>query len=340
MQNEQMMYTLFRRTLFRLDAEQAHDLTLWMLHWAGLVPPIRLALKAMFDLTDRRLETEVFGVKFKNRIGLAAGLDKNGIAIPSLSAIGFGHIEVGTVTLKPQHGNPRPRVHRVPEAGAIVNSMGFPSRGIDELVLPRVQARLGINIGKNKDTPLERATDDYRELLRRVYTRADYVALNISSPNTPGLRQLQSPTIIHQFLQEIADERNRLVPRVPLLVKIAPDLTFQEIDDILDAIHAAGLDGIIATNTTTERAGLPQYALNWPGGVSGAPLARCSTNIIRHISQRTNGHLPIIGVGGIASAQDALEKLDAGASLVQLFTGFIYRGPGLLSQINRALLER
>jgi dihydroorotate dehydrogenase len=343
-----MMYPIIRPILFRLDPERAHDLTLSLIRWAGMFPPAYAVLRRMYEVADPRLEVETFGVRFKNRIGLAAGYDKNGVAVRGLSALGFGHIEVGTVTLQRQMGNPRPRVHRIPEAHALINSMGFPNEGVDALSIPlaktgdyrrRGSARVGVNIGKSKDTPIECAAEDYCTLFRQVYQQADYVAINVSSPNTLNLRQLQARAAMEQLLEAVTQVRDSLSPRVPLLVKIAPDLTESEVDDVLGAIALAGIDGIIATNTSVGREGLPARCQELKGGLSGAPLRARSTDVIRYIARRTAGKLPIVGVGGIASPDDAIEKLDAGASLLQVYTGLVYAGPGLAKHINRALAQ-
>lgn len=333
-----MMYPLVREVLFRFDAERVHAATLQLLRFVGWFPPAARIVRALFEVNDPRLAVEVFGVRFKNPVGLAAGYDKDGIAIRGLSCLGFGHIEVGTVTLRAQAGNPRPRVHRVPEARALINSMGFPNAGVDALRVPRGVTRIGINIGKNKDTPLQDAAQEYCTLVERVHPFADYIALNVSSPNTPGLRALQARTHIEVLLRAVIATRDRLTPRVPLLVKISPDLTDAELDDLLDVLMTCGVDGVIATNTTVERAAVPRYA-NVSGGLSGAPLRARATAVIRHIAARTRGALPIIGVGGIASAEDALEKLEAGASLVQVYTGLVYEGPALIRDINRGLMR-
>lgn len=335
------VYPLVRTLLFRLDAETAHDLVLKLVRWAGLFPPTYALLRALYTLEDARLEVEAFGVRFRNPVGLAAGYDKNGMAVRGLSALGFGHIEVGTLTLRAQAGNPRPRIHRIPQAQALINRMGFPNAGVDAVRIHGDGAtRIGINIGKSKDTPLSEAAEDYCALLRRVYHQADYVALNVSSPNTPELRRLQTRDAIESLLKAVAAVRDSLQPRVPLLVKIAPDLTWAEVDDILTAVAAAGIDGVIATNTTLERGGVPEPYRHLEGGLSGAPLRARATDLVRYIARRTEGRLPIIGVGGIASAADALEKLDAGACLVQVYTGLVYAGPGLVRAINQALLAR
>ena len=336
------MYQSIRPLLFKIDPERVHALTLRLIQLAGQLPPTYALLRSMFEVDDPRLEVEAFGLKFKNPIGLAAGYDKNGVAVKGLSALGFGHIEAGTLTRQKQIGNPKPRVHRVVEADGVINSMGFPNDGVDALKLTRgaARCRVGINIGKSKDTPIEHAADDYCALFKQVYRAADYVVINVSSPNTLNLRQLQARELIEGLLKQVAAVRDSLVPRVPLLVKIAPDLSESEIDDALSAISSAGLDGIIATNTTIGRDGIPDRYRDLKGGLSGAPLRDRSTAVIRYIAQRTEGHLPIVGVGGIANAQDAIEKLEAGATLLQIYTGLIYAGPNLVKQINRALLSR
>lgn len=331
------MYGFFRSLLFRLDAEQAHNLTLALLQ----LPFTNYFLRALYDFNDPRLHVDAFGLQFKNPVGLAAGYDKNGVAVRGLSGLGFGHIEIGTVTRIAQPGNPRPRVHRIPGSGALINSMGFPNKGVNALPsLDKGRAgvgavRLGINIGKGKATPLEHAADDYVELFKQVYTRADYMVINVSSPNTPGLRNLQARAAMNDLLRTVTQVRDTMTPHVPLLAKISPDLSEPEIDDVLDAVTNSGVDGIIATNTTLDRSAVP--AMNVPGGLSGAPLRERSTQVIRYISQQTRGTLPIIGVGGISSAANAVEKLRAGAKLVQVYTGLVYRGPGLVREINREL---
>ena len=347
------MYQSIRPLLFKLDPERIHGVTLRLIQLAGQLPPAYALLRRMFEVDDPRLEVGTFGVKFRNPIGLAAGYDKNGVAVRGLSALGFGHIEVGTVTRHKQIGNPKPRVQRVLEAQGVINSMGFPNEGVDALKITRGAARVGINIGKSKDTPVELAAEDYCALFKRVYLNADYVAINISSPNTLNLRQLQARALIEGLLQQVAAVRDEVsaarpattlrsaqdARRVPLLVKIAPDLTEGEIDDVLAAISLAGIDGLIATNTTIGRSGIPARYHDLKGGLSGAPLRDRSTAIIHYIARQTSGKLPIVGVGGIASARDALEKLEAGATLLQVYTGLIYAGPSLVRQINRALIK-
>jgi dihydroorotate dehydrogenase len=346
------MYNTLRPWLFKFDAEAIHKITLNLIKWAGRLPPTHALLRAIFEVDDPRLEVEAFGVKFRNPIGLAAGYDKDGVAVRGLSSLGFGHIEVGTVTRQRQIGNPKPRVHRVIESQGVINSMGFPNNGVDALKIRRGEAKVGINIGKSKDTPLEQAAEDYVELFKRVYRDADYVAINISSPNTLNLRQLQARDYIEGLLKEVTTVRDEIASsptallamteprRMPVLVKIAPDLSEREVEDVLGAIELAGVDGVIATNTTIGREGIPAQYRDLKGGLSGLPLRDRSTAIVRYIARKTNGKLPIIGVGGVMNPIDALAKFEAGATLVQVYTGLVYAGPGLVRRINRALLTR
>jgi dihydroorotate dehydrogenase len=338
-----VLYPLVRPLLFRLDAERAHGLTLRALDAghgfglaalaAGRVPPAPV---------------RVFGLDFPNPVGLAAGLDKNGAHIDALAALGFGFIEVGTVTPRPQPGNARPRLFRIPQAQAIINRMGFNNEGVEHLLRNVARARyrgiLGINIGKNFDTPIERAVDDYLLCLRAVFGRASYVTVNISSPNTRDLRQLQQAQELDRLLGSLTTESRRLAQEhgrtVPLLVKIAPDLEPQELQDMAGLFVRHGIDGVIATNTTIARdavTGLPDA--DQAGGLSGVPLRDRSTTVIRQLSQALAGRVPIVGVGGIFSPDDAREKLAAGASLVQVYSGLVYRGPGLPGRIIRALAQ-
>ncbi|MGB8646138.1 MAG: quinone-dependent dihydroorotate dehydrogenase [Anaerolineae bacterium] len=333
------MYGLIRPLLFKLDPEQAHHLTLRAVALAGDISLSRAALQARYELNDPRLAVEAFGLRFRNPVGLAAGYDKDAAAVRGLSSLGFGHVEVGTVTCKSQAGNPKPRVWRVPTESGLINSMGFPNAGVAALHVRRGDARLGINIGKGKDTPLEQAAQDYCELFEKVYRDADYVTLNVSSPNTLGLRQLQAREAMQSLIGAVLALRDRLTPRVPVLVKIAPDLNEAEIDDVLAVAIDKGIDGIIATNTTISRAGMPEWAQGLKGGLSGAPLRDRATEVIRYLARHMQGKLPIIGVGGIASGADALDKMRAGATLVQVYTGLVYQGPGLVKRINQELLR-
>jgi dihydroorotate dehydrogenase len=338
------MYSLIRPLLFRLDPETAHGLTLRLLRVVEAFPPLQTGLRSLFTAPQKPVQ--LFGLKISNPVGLAAGYDKDGLGWQGLAWLGFGHIEIGTVTLRPQPGNPRPRIFRLPEDGAIINRMGFPGRGAD-FVARRLTGKrpegliLGVNIGKNKDTPLEEAAQDYISLLRCFAPLADYLAINVSSPNTTGLRRLQARDMLESLLGELADERRKqsqyLGKVVPLLVKLAPDLTDHELDDALEALRANGMDGVIATNTTLARDGLRSLNSSEIGGLSGIPLHLRSLEIVRKIYERTGGQLPIIGVGGIHDAASAKAMLDAGASLVQIYTGLIYAGPGLVKQILNSI---
>src|SRR4051812_29572266 len=340
-----------RPVLFRQDAEHAHERAVTAMAALGAIAPLRAALERWTRLSGPSRPVECFGLKFPNAVGLAAGFDKNGRAWPAAAALGFGHVEIGTVTLHAQPGNPRPRVFRYPAQQAVINRMGFNNAGAAALArrlekLSRPGTRripLGINLGKSKVTPLDQATDDYLGSFRLLADHADYVVVNVSSPNTPGLRELQDAAWLQPLLAALVDEnRARLAagkPRRPILLKIAPDLTFAQIDAALSVIAELALDGIIATNTTLARPGT-LAAANQAGGVSGAPVRRRSTEIVNYISRATQGRLPIIGVGGIMDEAGAAEKLDAGATLVQLYTGLIYRGPFFAAEAARALGQR
>ena len=340
------MYALFRRLLFALEPENAHLLTLFLVRLAGNLPPSRWLLEARYAAPQKPVE--VFGVKFKNPIGLAAGYDKDGIAIRGLAALGFGHIEIGTVTPLPQPGNQKPRLFRLVEDEAIINRMGFPGRGADFVArhVSSVTHRpssviLGINLGKNKDTPLEEAASDYIALLQHFMGLADYLAINVSSPNTVGLRRLQGRDMLEGLLGAIAKERETIAlgrgGHKPVLVKLAPDLTDDELDDALDVILRTGMDGIIATNTTLGREVLISHHQAETGGLSGRPLrVRCEA-VLDKVLKRLDGRLPVISVGGIMSPEDALRRLDMGAALVQLYTGLVYAGPGLVRKIVKSL---
>ncbi len=336
------MYALFRKLLFRLPPEDAHALTLALISLAGKLTPVRAVLRAAYAAPPDPVQ--VYGLNFTNRVGLAAGYDKDGQGWRGLASLGFGHIELGTVTPRPQPGNPKPRVFRYPEERALINRMGFPGRGAEYLLKQLQGARpaglvLGVNIGKNKDTPLEAAAVDYLSLLNSFAACVDYLAVNVSSPNTEGLRRLQARQALQELLEALArprlDLQAKLRRRIPLLVKIAPDLDDAQLDDALQAIQDTGMDGVIATNTTLSREGLAVRQAAESGGMSGAPLSERSTAMVRKIYQRTGGKLPVIGVGGVMDAAGARQKLDAGASLVQVYTGLIYAGPGLVKSILR-----
>lgn len=327
------MYSLIRPALFLLDPETAHELTIRTLHhFGGWLPAV-----------CRRNDTpvEVMGLSFPNRIGLAAGLDKNGLAIDAFAAFGFGHIEIGTVTPRPQPGNPKPRMFRLPRAQGIINRMGFNNDGVDNLIANVRAAKfsgvLGINIGKNFDTPIEKAADDYLCCLDKVYSYASYVTINISSPNTKNLRQLQGASELDGLLgllkarqTTLADTHGRYVP---LALKIAPDVDDEQLADIASALRRHHLDAVVATNTTLSREAVSTLPhASEAGGLSGAPLTTRSTEVVAKLAKLLAGELPIIGVGGVMNGDDALAKLRAGASLVQLYSGMIYRGPGLVCE--------
>ncbi len=327
---------LIRPILFRFDAERVHHFAMAFLH--GLGPAMQMLRRKCAP--DPRLERTVFGLKFPNPVGLAAGFDKNALVLPSWEGLGFGFAEIGTVTAKAQPGNPLPRLFRVPELRGVINRMGFNNEGADAVArrLEKLRATprwprfpVGVNLGKSKITPLEEAAEDYRHSFRRLRALGDYFVLNVSSPNTPGLRKLQDRAALEELFRTVQTENTE---RRPLLVKIAPDLTWDAIEDVLALVEAHGLAGIIATNTTIDHSTVPESRRE-TGGLSGSPVRARSTEVVRFIAQRSK--VPVIGVGGIFSAADAREKFDAGAALVQLYTGFIYQGPGLVSEICRGL---
>jgi dihydroorotate dehydrogenase len=339
-----MIYSLVRPLLFALEAETAHHFTLRALR---ALEALRLVPAAAS--TPAACARNIMGIHFPNPVGLAAGLDKNGEYIDALAALGFGFVEVGTVTPRPQPGNPRPRMFRLPAAQAVINRLGFNNDGVDRLVENVKRARyrgvLGINIGKNADTPIERATDDYLACLRKVYPVASYVAVNISSPNTRDLRQLQQGPELDQLLGSLKAEQRKLADvhgrRVPLAVKIAPDLDAGQITAIAGLLQRHGVEGVIATNTTTARdgvAGMPHSGA--AGGLSGTPLGPHSTRVVREMARALTGAIPVIAVGGVMSGADAREKMAAGASLVQLYTGLVYRGPALVRECVAALCKQ
>ncbi|MCL2589311.1 MAG: quinone-dependent dihydroorotate dehydrogenase [Betaproteobacteria bacterium] len=332
-----MLYDLVRPLLFSFDPETAHETAIATLHVAGSLLPV--------GRPHLSIPVEVMGLKFPNRIGLAAGLDKNGEAIDGLALMGFGFLEIGTTTPRAQPGNPRPRLFRLPEAHAIINRMGFNNHGVDALVAnvraSKYKGILGINIGKNVGTPMERAVDDYLVAFAKVYEVASYVAVNISSPNTKNLRQLQSTSELDQFLARLKETQHHLAGHhgryVPLALKIAPDLDTIAISSIADALRRHSIDAVIATNTTLARdkvGGL--HHADQEGGLSGAPLLEASTTLIRQLAQELAGEVPIIAVGGVLNGTDARAKLDAGAALVQLMSGLVFRGPCLVRECVQA----
>ena len=335
------IYSIAKPLLFQLDAEKAHDLTLKSLRFAE-----KAGFLSLYPSAPKCQPRTVMGIEFPNPVGLAAGLDKNGVVIDGMAALGFGFIEIGTVTPRPQPGNPKPRLFRVKQAQGIINRFGFNNLGVDQLIR-NVQAAkyrgvLGINIGKNFDTPNERAVDDYLIGLRKVYPYATYITVNISSPNTKNLRQLQEKEALDALLATLKAEQKILADQhgkyVPIALKIAPDLDAQQIIEIADLLKQHAFDGVIATNTTLDREAVKgMLHAEESGGLSGAPVRQKSTQVIQQLSQQLAGELPIIGVGGILSGADAAEKISAGASLVQLYSGLIYRGPQLVHEVCRSL---
>jgi dihydroorotate dehydrogenase len=342
-----MYARIIRPLLFRLQPEQAHHLAFTMLKVLFYIPFVRSIFYALYHVNHRSLEREVFGLRFKNPVGLAAGFDKDAVLVNQLGFMGFGFIEVGTVTPLPQAGNPKPRLFRLPADSALINRMGFNNGG-----LQRVKARLerryapvivGGNIGKNKDTPNEDATADYLKGFESLYPVVDYFAVNVSSPNTPELRALQDKEPLAALLRALMDA-NAAKPRPkPILLKIAPDLSNEQLDDIIEIVKTTGIAGVIATNTTIGRSGLATPPRDveaiGPGGMSGKPLTGRSTEVIRYLHTQSGGAFPIVGVGGIHSPADAQEKINAGASLVQLYTGYIYEGPALVKRINKHFIS-
>ena len=335
------MYSIARPLLFRLDAERAHDLSL-----AAIETAYRCGLNPLLAVRPADVPTRAFGIDFANPVGLAAGLDKNAAHVDALAALGFGFIEVGTTTPRAQAGNPKPRMFRLPAHEAVINRLGFNNAGVDALVANAERARwngvLGINIGKNKDTPNERAVDDYLYCLERAYARASYITVNISSPNTQGLRDLQGEDALRRLLGELGDARERLAGvhgrRKPILLKIAPDLVEAELDAIAEVLLASTIDGLICTNTTIARDAVVGAAhADEAGGLSGRPLFAASTRVLAGMRGRLGGRLPLVGVGGILAGTDARAKVDAGACLVQFYTGMVYRGPALIGECVDAL---
>lgn len=341
------MYKLVKPIFFSMQPEKAHHTVTNGLRSFSKVWGAKSILKSLYTFEDSRLEKEVFGLKFKNPVGLAAGFDKNAEYIEDMSNFGFGFIEIGTVTPKPQPGNDKPRMFRLVNDEALINRMGFNNQGADVAAdrLRKLKNRnrliIGGNIGKNKVTPNSEAVNDYIYCFNALHDHVDYFVVNVSSPNTPGLRELQEKEPLMHILNTLQDLNNQNVKQKPILLKIAPDLTDSQLDDIVDIVLETKIAGLIATNTTISRADLTSDArlVNEAGGVSGKPLTSRSTEVIAYIYKKSKGAFPIIGVGGIHSADDAIEKLNAGASLVQVYTGFIYEGPALISRICKGILD-
>lgn len=336
---------IIRPIFFKFNPEKVHGFVMGCLSFAQKIRIFNPIVKALFQKKDKKFEREVFGIKFPNPIGLAAGLDKDGEAIDMLGMLGFGFVEVGTVTPVAQPGNPKPRLFRLLRNQGLINRMGFNNAGVEELVKKLKQKYtkviVGGNIGKNKVTPNENAISDYIKDLQALHDYVDYIAINISSPNTPNLRELQNKEPLKELLSALKAEDAKFSKRKPILLKIAPDLTNEQLDDIVEIVRETGIDGIIATNTTISRDGInyteDEIKAFGNGGMSGQPVKKRSTEVIRYLHEKTNGEIPIIGVGGISDAQDVREKLEAGASLVELFTSFIYNGPACVKKILKEL---
>jgi dihydroorotate dehydrogenase len=338
-----MYKQILRPILFQFDPEAVHHFSFNALKFVHKIPGFSSILKKSFILEDKRLEREVFGLKFKNPVGLAAGFDKNAELYKELSNLGFGFIEIGTVTPKAQPGNPKKRLFRLKQDSAIINRLGFNNEGVEEAVKRLKQNQdilIGGNIGKNKVTPNEEAINDYDISFEALFDYVDYFVVNVSSPNTPNLRALQDKEPLQKLLNHLQAKNDKKPKPKPILLKIAPDLTEEQLMDIIDIVISSKIAGVIATNTTISREGLSSTHKEEAGGLSGKPLTKSSTEVIRFLSTKSNNAFPIIGVGGIMTPQDALEKLDAGASLVQLYTGFVYEGPSLIKAINQAILDR
>ena len=335
------MYQFFiRPLLFQFDPEKVHYFTFSMIKILHKIPGLGGLIRNFYHLNDPKLERNVFGLTFKNPVGLAAGFDKDAKLYQELSNFGFGFIEIGTITPKPQDGNPKKRLFRLKEDSAIINRMGFNNGGVDaaiERLKRNKNVLIGGNIGKNKNTPNEEAVSDYMICFEALFPYVDYFVVNVSSPNTPNLRALQDKEPLMALLQTLQNANDLKPKSKPILLKIAPDLTNEQLLDIIDIVKTTQIAGVIATNTTLSRAGLQSENKSEMGGLSGKPLTKRSTEVIRFLATESKNAFPIIGVGGIHSADDAIEKLEAGASLVQLYTGFIYEGPALVKAINKRL---
>lgn len=337
-----MYKSLLRPLLFQVDPEKIHHLTFSMIRFAGKIPGISALFRSLFLIRDKRLEKELFGIRFPNPVGLAAGFDKDARLYKELADFGFGFIEIGTLTPRPQPGNPKKRLFRLKKDSALINRMGFNNGGAHEAAL-RLKKNKGVliggNIGKNKDTPNDQAVSDYLSCFETLFPYVDYFVVNVSSPNTPNLRALQEKEPLKQLLNSLESRNKSEKHPKPILLKIAPDLSDDQLLDIIEIVSETGIAGVIATNTTLSREGLLSEERKETGGLSGKPLKDRATEVIRFLSEKGNKSFPIIGVGGIHSPEDALEKLKAGASLIQLYTGFIYEGPGLVRDCNKKILE-
>ncbi|MFK7756480.1 MAG: quinone-dependent dihydroorotate dehydrogenase [Flavobacteriales bacterium] len=342
-----MYKLLLRPLLFRLQAEKAHNTTLGLLKTGFKIPGVKSLFRSLYTVNHPSLKKTLFGIDFPNPVGLAAGLDKNAEVAAEMSALGFGFIEVGTVTPKGQDGNPQPRLFRLKPDTALINRMGFNNHGVESMVerlkkLPK-HVIIGGNIGKNKLTPNASAVEDYKICFNALFEYVHYFVVNVSSPNTPGLRELQEKEPLMALLSELQRLNNEKTTPKPILLKIAPDLTNSQLDDIIDIVKATHLAGVISTNTTISRDGLAtgpsELEKIGNGGLSGKPLSKRSTEVIKYLKDTSNNAFPVIGVGGICSAEDAIEKIEAGADLVQVYSGFVYEGPALIKSINKALIH-
>jgi dihydroorotate dehydrogenase len=338
-----MYKAIIQPILFNFDPEKVHYFTFSLIRTLSKIPGIKGLFRRLYLVENKSLERELFGLKFKNPVGLAAGFDKDAKLYNELSNFGFGFIEIGTLTPKPQDGNPKKRLFRLKQDGAIINRMGFNNGGV-EAAVERLKKNSGVliggNIGKNKITPNENAVEDYKICFNALFEYVDYFVVNVSSPNTPNLRALQDKEPLTQLLKALQVLNFQKPQTKPILLKIAPDLTDEQLADIIDIVATTKIDGVIATNTTISRDDLQSENKSEVGGLSGKPLTNRSTEVIRFLSEKSNKAFPIIGVGGIHSAEDALEKLEAGADLLQLYTGFVYEGPKLIKDINTALIRK
>ncbi len=338
-----MYKTIIRPVLFLFDPEKVHYFTFSLIRNLSKIPGVKSLFRSLYQIENPILERELFGLKFKNPVGLAAGFDKDAILFNELSNFGFGFIEIGTLTPRPQPGNPKKRLFRLKSDSAIINRMGFNNGGVEEAVI-RLKKNKGVliggNIGKNKITPNEIAIKDYEICFEALFNYVDYFVVNVSSPNTPNLRALQDKEPLTNLLKALQVLNFGKTKSKPILLKIAPDLTDEQLMDIIDIVKTTKIDGVIATNTTISREGLTCANKSETGGLSGKPLTKRSTEVIRFLAKKSNKSFPIIGVGGIYSANDALDKLDAGADLVQLYTGFVYEGPKLIKDINKAIIKK
>ena len=334
---------LIKPILFLFDPEWVHHTVFYLLKVVHRIPGMGKMIRDIYHVKDQRLERKLFGLTFPNPVGLAAGFDKDANLYQELSNFGFGFIEIGTLTPKPQPGNPKKRLFRLPEDDGLINRMGFNNQGVEEAI-KRLKKNKGVliggNIGKNKTTPNDEAVSDYVECFEALFPHIDYFVVNVSSPNTPNLRALQHKEPLQHLLQTLKDLNLKRTSPKPILLKIAPDLTDDQLLDIIDIVTTVKIDGVIASNTTLSREKLISSNRSEMGGLSGKPVAERSTEVIRFLHKKSNNAFPIIGVGGIHSPEDAINKLNAGASLIQLYTGFVYEGPGLIKKINKAILEQ